>query len=619
MSLACFVSTSAREESLLVVTHHIPASIWISGTSQWNLPVPWECDRRQCPCRLPQLRLRIHLGPCGKIGEFRSNSLLLPSAQGIKQGRGCTSWNTACFCNCIHSPTTESSNTITMDFVYKFRDSVVGYISPAAKRRRTTGPVTPTRDEEPTFDAPTSEPQGSKAQAVVITRISKKYISNSRKRAYQEDEEDTTVTISPEDSVSQIGAADESEVEQDESDNEEEDAEEDGGITGEGEESNSEGHDSVVVSEEDSEDHEADQYPESDNEEDIDVDDVGSSEEELTADLESSNIIDEDDANVDELGSDEEGVEADLENSSNENEDEFQQDDLIIFEENPDVDEAEISARAAAAAEARVQEYIARQAELALRREDIEKAKAIGDWHPDAMILFERLALRSFEEVLPDSFKIDFPTLPEDIFAPSGTDTFINNNCLTALNGVKALQGLLRLGGRARERLEAIGSAEKLIAKGIHEYIKWSERDGGFDKLRFLPVLVVVAARPNQSTERISVAIEQQMTFLAKRHREYLALPTAHTNELGEVEKYRRQPPLLYGVIVAQTMVIFVTMDSANPELKVKHLFHFDFKDKSMDVWNGFAISFVVIMARNYVMGVKDDLEEESEESDPDL
>jgi len=172
---------------------------------------------------------------------------------------------------------------------------------------------------------------------------------------------------------------------------------------------------------------------------------------------------------------------------------------------------------------------------------------------------------------------------------------------------------------RARERLEATGSAEKLVAKGIHDYIKWSEKDGGFDKLRFLPVLVVVTARPNQSTARISAAIEQQMTFLAKRHREYLALPAEHTNELGEVEKYRRQPPLLYGMIVAQTMVIFVTMDSANPESRVKHLTHFDFKDKPMDIWNGFAIAFVVIMARNYVMSIKDELEEETEESDPDL
>ncbi|KUJ16127.1 uncharacterized protein LY89DRAFT_553130, partial [Mollisia scopiformis] len=289
--------------------------------------------------------------------------------------------------------------------------------------------------------------------------------------------------------------------------------------------------------------------------------------------------------------------------------------DIIDEEEEEEVeeDEVEISAKEAAAAEARVKEYLARQAELALRREDIEKAKAAGHWHPDAIILFERLSLRSFEEVLPSDYQIDFPTLPEDIFAPSGIDTFVNHNCRPAHTGVRALQSLLRVGVRAREKLEATGVAEQVIAKTIKDYIKWSERDGGFERLRFLPVLVVVAAKPKQSTETLSAAIEAQMKFLAEQHREYLELPAEHVNELGEVEKYRRQPPLLYGLIIARTMVIFVTMDSADPESKVQHLTHFDFNDKPMDVWNGFAIAYVVIMARNYIMSFKDEFEEEPE------
>jgi hypothetical protein len=100
------------------------------------------------------------------------------------------------------------------------------------------------------------------------------------------------------------------------------------------------------------------------------------------------------------------------------------------------------------------------------------------------------------------------------------------------------------------------------------------------------------------------------MMFLAQKHREHLRiLPEGQLHEIGEVAKYRRQPPLLYGIIIAQSMVIFVTLDSANPEAKVRHLTHFDFKEKDMDVWNGFAIAFMVIAARNYIMSIKDDLE----------
>lgn len=73
--------------------------------------------------------------------------------------------------------------------------------------------------------------------------------------------------------------------------------------------------------------------------------------------------------------------------------------------------------------------------------------------------------------------------------------------------------------------------------------------------------------------------------------------------------KYRRPPPLLYGLIVAQSIVIIVTLDSAKPEATVRHMSHFDLTEKGMDVWNGFAIAFVVIMSRNYILSIKDDLE----------
>ncbi|KAE8447722.1 hypothetical protein EG329_010529 [Mollisiaceae sp. DMI_Dod_QoI] len=484
-----------------------------------------------------------------------------------------------------------------MDFVYKFRDSVVEYLSPSAKRRRTIGPTTtPSKqDEKPMFDAPTSEPQGSKAQAVMIARVSRKYVRNPRKRTYEEDELETVVTVKPEDSVSQVGPVVESKEEEEDDEDvsiaDEENGDGDGGSDTEG---NKDSHD---------EEQESDDAMEVDTESEDEIK-VGS----------------EDELDVREINSDAE-VEADdeISDATSITDGKIETGEL---EEEADIEEemVDTEAKETAAADAKVKEYLARQAELALRREDVEKVKAAGDWHPDAIFLFERLSFRSFEEVLPDVYKIDFSTLPEDIFAPSSQDTFVNYNCRSYANGARALQALLRLGVRAREKLEAVGSAEQLIAKGIQDYIKWSERDGGYDKMRFLPVLVVVAARPRESTTTISTAIEDQLKFLAERHREHLALPKEHINELGEIEKYSRRPPLLYGMIVARTMVIFVTMDSADASGKIKHLNHFDFKDKPMDVWNGFAIAYMVIMARNYIMSIKDELEEETEESsDPDL
>jgi hypothetical protein len=105
------------------------------------------------------------------------------------------------------------------------------------------------------------------------------------------------------------------------------------------------------------------------------------------------------------------------------------------------------------------------------------------------------------------------------------------------------------------------------------------------------------------------------MMFLARKHRDNLAVPTGQTG----AGTYRRQPPLLYGIIVAQSIVIFVTLDSANPEAKVRHLTHFDFTDKRMVVWNGFAIAYIITMAKDYIISIRDDLEiDDTPDEDPD-
>lgn len=190
---------------------------------------------------------------------------------------------------------------------------------------------------------------------------------------------------------------------------------------------------------------------------------------------------------------------------------------------------------------------------------------------------------------------------------------------LTLLLGVKALQSLLSLGDRVSDKIEARRSTEKLMAKEIESYIKWSEMDGGFNKLRFIPVLTVVAAAHREAISSISDSITEKMEDLAKQHREDLSLDEPRTNEIGEMELYSRQPPLLYGIIIAQSMAIFVTLDSANPEGKVRHVAHFDFKEKNVNVWNGVALAIIVIVARNYLMSIKDELEASDQvSSDPD-
>jgi hypothetical protein len=82
---------------------------------------------------------------------------------------------------------------------------------------------------------------------------------------------------------------------------------------------------------------------------------------------------------------------------------------------------------------------------------------------------------------------------------------------------------------------------------------------------------------------------------------------------------FRRTPPVLFGVIITQHIIVFVSLDSANPEAKVRTIAHFDFSNRDMDVWNGFAVAILAVTARNYIMSHIDELEvDDREESDPD-
>jgi hypothetical protein len=83
----------------------------------------------------------------------------------------------------------------------------------------------------------------------------------------------------------------------------------------------------------------------------------------------------------------------------------------------------------------KVEAYLARQAELVLKRDAIEEVKKQGNWHPAEIFLFERLSLRSFEELLPEDWRIDLRTLPGDIFTADKDKVLINHNCSSAFEG----------------------------------------------------------------------------------------------------------------------------------------------------------------------------------------
>lgn len=129
---------------------------------------------------------------------------------------------------------------------------------------------------------------------------------------------------------------------------------------------------------------------------------------------------------------------------------------------------------------------------------------------------------------------------------------------------------------------------------------------------------MVVTGKPHQSNSRIGNHLLDQFKFLARQHREYLAEPLSDDSE---GPKFRRAPPLLYGILVVETLVVIFTYDSSqmNPDILKMHSFKLDGKDSSQEVWECITVACVVVCARNYMMSIKDEFEVEEKEEDPDL
>jgi hypothetical protein len=334
-----------------------------------------------------------------------------------------------------------------MDFVYRLKDSVVQYLSPPQKRRRTTGPGSPSNDTQENTLIPTSEPpRDRKAQAAILKRVTKIRLSpsdtsNPRKRTrdeYEADEED----ISPDDSISQVTPqGDDSEASEDVADSNavddsdlEMESEVEGGEDGEdGEEDGSEvtadsnaitDPDVEMVSEEEGSEGGAESDAVTDQELELESGDE---------EIEIKEDIDEEVEEVEEEGSEDTATD--------------QESDMEAAEE--EIEEEEVDQDTVA--EAKVQEYLARQAELALRREEVEKVKAAGDWHPDEIFLFERLSMRSFEQVISEQWRIDLPALPETLFTTDPEKMFVKSNCRSSYSGTFCLLELLNLANQSNQ------------------------------------------------------------------------------------------------------------------------------------------------------------------------
>ncbi|KAF2201736.1 hypothetical protein GQ43DRAFT_370711 [Delitschia confertaspora ATCC 74209] len=253
-------------------------------------------------------------------------------------------------------------------------------------------------------------------------------------------------------------------------------------------------------------------------------------------------------------------------------------------------------------------------------------------WEEDAIMLFQKLGMRGFEPLFPNSWAFDFVMMPPMMFTDDLKKQYIKAKYNPEYHAQKALQHLLQLGARVRDAVFAdvpVRTPESHIHRAINQYNKWALKDGDVHHARNIPLFGVVCGPKDADTSLLQDRILRKLKRLADRWGEALEIrhsiegsdETDGLNAPGGAEKeYHEEPPVLYGVIASHTIMGFVSYDplAENPTLRTVAIF--DFGREDYDVWNSLAIAIFVLHCRKKMMELSPFLPEymSPESSDPD-
>ena len=270
-----------------------------------------------------------------------------------------------------------------------------------------------------------------------------------------------------------------------------------------------------------------------------------------------------------------------------------------------------------------------------------------GSWSEAEKDLFYRLAFRGFEPMLPRNWMIDFRTLPLSLYANDDKDrALIQTNLEPEFHAIRALQDLLHLGERARDRALSKHNSpvEPEINQRIDRYLSWALTDVGMhhrQRPRVIPVHAISTMHRGQTTQGAIDTLAADLHELARRWRRHYNIhesvegPETLTPQLSEdegsegIDKNTDHDdlPTLYGLLICSSLVMIVTMaadttpatasrhtPSPSPSPSPPHsspgqtdpglrmIATFDFSKTGEDVWNALAIAIVVMKIRNTML-----------------
>ncbi|KAL1855439.1 hypothetical protein Plec18167_005945 [Paecilomyces lecythidis] len=228
-----------------------------------------------------------------------------------------------------------------------------------------------------------------------------------------------------------------------------------------------------------------------------------------------------------------------------------------------------------------------------------------GQWAEAEKDLFFRLSMRGFEPIIPDSWHLDFPTLPGSLFAvEGGPEPLIQVFSGTEFHAIKYLADLLSLGCRVRDRMSVGLRPELIVKRTIQKYINWAERDGQLNHCNSgIPIYHIYCMKKGESTRAAIQKLEKGLISTGVEYQ--AALQTESFAHSDAIDYY----PVITGFLVCGPIVAVMTLNSASEAFSdassdtlCKLISQFDFCDDGQDVWNALAIALTVIRIRKTML-----------------
>ncbi|KAL8975874.1 MAG: hypothetical protein Q9177_006969, partial [Variospora cf. flavescens] len=152
------------------------------------------------------------------------------------------------------------------------------------------------------------------------------------------------------------------------------------------------------------------------------------------------------------------------------------------------------------------------------------------------------------------------------------------------------------------------------LRRELLAYYKWSITDANLHRTEHIPVLAIGTSAPLEPVASVVGRVTDSLHDLGRQYRAHFFSHHLDQKKTQKTPVFKRQLPTLYGVVITQMIVTFVTYDARFPGKPVQSMGNYDFSNQGQEMWHAMAVAIVMVRARDYLVGLKREEEEQQQQ-----